>query len=172
MIRKATEKDVPAIEQTYIELLTHEKNGVSHSNWRLGLYPTGETAARAVERGDIFVLEDQGEIAASVILNQEQAPCYNEIPWRFEAAPTEVLVVHTLCVPPSKGGKGFATQMIAFAKALAVETDCRVIRMDTFAQNEPAKTLYLKNGFRIAGYADAMLEGVIPEELVMLEYLL
>ena len=107
MIRKATPDDIEAVAQTYTELLTHERNSVSYSNWQLGLYPTAETAQKALEEESLFILEEKGEICASVILNQTQADFYNEIPWRFEAAPNEVLVIHTLCVPPSKSGHGY-----------------------------------------------------------------
>ena len=172
MIRKATPDDIEAVAQTYTELLTHERNSVSYSNWQLGLYPTAETAQKALEEESLFILEEKGEICASVILNQTQADFYNEIPWRFEAAPNEVLVIHTLCVPPSKSGHGYATAFINFAKEYAEEQEAKAIRMDTYAGNEPAKDLYLKNGFRIAGTCDSMLEGLIPEELVLLEYLL
>ena len=119
MNRKATRGDLDAVEQIYTELLTHERNGVSYSNWQLDLYPTEETARKALEEETLFVLEEEGEICASVILNQEQADFYNEIPWRFEAAPNEVFVIHTLCVPPSRSGKGYATALIDFAKEYA-----------------------------------------------------
>ena len=44
------------------------------------------------------------------------------------------------------------------------------MRIDTYAHNEPAKSLYQKNGFRIAGYYESLLEGLIKEELAFLEY--
>ena len=172
MIRKATRGDLDAVEQIYTELLTHERNGVSYSNWQLDLYTTEETARKALEEETLFVLEEEGEICASVILNQEQADFYNEIPWRFEAAPNEVFVIHTLCVPPSRSGKGYATALIDFAKEYAAGEGAKVIRLDTYAGNEPAKTLYQKKGFRIAGTCESVLEGLIPEELALLEYLL
>ena len=172
MIRKATPGDIEAVEQIYTELLTFEKNGVSYSNWQLGIYPTEETARKAMEEETLFVLEEEGEICASIILNQEQADFYNDIPWRYEAAPNEVFVIHTLCVPPSRSGKGYATALIDFTKEYAAGEGAKVIRLDTYAGNEPAKTLYQKKGFRIAGCCESVLEGLIPEELVLLEYLL
>lgn len=170
MIRKATPKDISAIEKTYTDLLSHEKNTVNYSNWQPGLYPTVRTAEKSVAAGTMFVVEEEHTVKASAIINREQAPCYAQIPWRFEAAPDEVLVIHTLCVPPANAGKGYASQIIDFAKTCAAKQHCRVIRLDTYIENEPAKTLYLKKGFCVAGQADAMLENVIPEKLIMLEY--
>jgi ribosomal protein S18 acetylase RimI-like enzyme len=60
-------------------------------------------------------------------------------------------------------------KMVEYAKALAAENGCAVIRLDTFAHNEPARNLYLRNGFRIAGYGRILLQGLIDEEQVYLE---
>ena len=139
MIRKAEKKDIPAIAETYTALLTWEKEHGGQSNWVLDVYPTAAVPGEKVPRGEMFVLEEDGEICASMVLNQEQLPEYAGIPWAYAADPEHVLVIHTL------------------------------IRIDTYAHNERAKALYLKNGFRLAGYADSLFMGVIPEELAFLE---
>ncbi len=169
MIRKADVKDIAEIGKTYTELLLHEAEQGGYSNWRLGVYPTEKTAEDAVARGTMFVLEEEGEICASMVLNQSQAAEYASIPWEYEAEPEEVLVIHTLCIPPSKAGRGYGKQMAAYAKKYALDMGLKVMRIDTFSGNEPAKGLYQKNGFRIAGYAHVLHEGVIEEELVYLE---
>lgn len=170
MIRKATAADVDAIAAAYTSLLQHEQQNGSHSNWQPGIYPTRNSAAAAVNQGEMFVLEQEDQIQASVVLNKSQAPEYAQMDWQYPAQPEQVLVVHTLCIAPAMSGRGLASQMIAYAKTYAQEQNCRVIRLDTWAHNEPAKSLYQKHGFRIVGYAPAMLQGLIPEELVFLEY--
>lgn len=169
MIRKAAEQDIAFIGKTYTELLRYEEEHGGYSNWRLGVYPTDRSAEAGVSEGTMYVLEEQGEICASMILNQNQAEEYVSIPWEYAAEEGEVLVIHTLCIPPSRSGHGYGTQMVAFAKRIAKEMGCKVIRIDTFSGNEPAKSLYQKHGFRIAGYAHVLHEGVIDEELVYLE---
>lgn len=59
---------------------------------------------------------------------------------------------------------------VRYAKERAIAEGCSVVRIDTYAYNEPAKALYQNHGFRIAGYADSLLEGVIPEKMVYLEW--
>lgn len=169
MIRKAQQNDINAIEALYNELLTHEENTKSWSNWQRGIYPTRTTAEKTVANGTMYVLAEAGTLCASMILNDIQGDFYKEIDWLYPAEPHEVRVIHTLCVSPSQSGKGYASKMIAFAKEQAKAENCKVIRMDTYSGNEPAKTLYQKKGFRIAGYIDTLLEGLIPEELAMLE---
>lgn len=170
MIRQAAANDVAAIAATYDQLLQHESQQGSHSNWQQGVYPTADSAGQAVQAGEMYVLEQDGEILASMVLNKNQAAEYQKMPWQYAADDAQVLVIHTLCIPPSHAGQGLASQMLAFAKDFAKNAQCRVIRLDTYAHNEPAKKLYQKHGFRIVGYADALLQGLIPEELVFLEY--
>ncbi len=170
MIRKATATDVESIAASYTSLLQHEQQNGSHSNWQPDVYPTQTSAAAAVEKGEMFVLEQDGQILASVVLNKNQAPEYAQMNWQYAAEPEQVLVIHTLCIPPEFSGQGLASQMINHAKTYAKEQNCLVIRLDTWAQNEPAKSLYQKHCFRIVGYAPAMLQGLIPEELVFMEH--
>lgn len=142
MIRKAVESDINAIADTYNELLTYEEKHGSNSNWELGVYPTIKVPQRKIPTGTMYVLEEDEEI----------------------------LVIHTLCIPPQKAGRGYGQQMVDYAKDFARELGCKAIRIDTYAHNEPAKSLYQKNGFRIAGYHESLLEGLIKEELAFLEY--
>ena len=169
MIRQAETRDLDAVEQGYTDLLTHEAETGSNSNWVLGVYPTRQTAADALARGELFVLEEDGEICASIILNQAQAAEYQQIPWEIPAADSEILVIHTLCIPPAKAGRGYGKRMARFALDHARHQGCRVIRLDTWAENKPAATLYQKLGFRLAGRAAVLHEGVIPEELIFFE---
>lgn len=169
MIRKATAADVGAIEASYTELLLHEQEHGSSSQWVLGVYPTRETAERAVQAGTMYVMEEGGRLCASVILNSYQAPEYREIPWAYPAEDGEVLVIHTLCVPPGMAGRGIGTRMVDFATGFALGRGMRVLRLDTNIKNIPAQRLYIKNGCRIAGSRRCLHEGVLDTELVYLE---
>ena len=169
MIRKAQMKDIQAIADTYTQLLTYEEQHGGHSNWKLGLYPTIAVPEAKVPTGTMYVLEKDGEICASMVLNNDQAEEYADIEWEYPADADKVLVIHTLCVPPQKSGKGYGRQLVEYAKQYAKQTGCTVIRLDTYLHNEPAKRLYQRNGFRISGYGKCLLQGVIEEDQVYLE---
>lgn len=62
MIRQAEKKDIPAIAQTYTALLTWEKEHGGQSNWVLDVYPTAAVPGEKVPRGEMFVLEEDGEV--------------------------------------------------------------------------------------------------------------
>lgn len=170
MIRQANENDIAAIASTYESLLRYEEVHGSQSNWNLGVYPTIEVPKKTVPLGTMIVLEENGEVCASMVLNHDQAVEYADVPWLYPGEDRQVLVVHTLCIPPNKAGKGYGSQMVQYAKAQADAMRCSVVRIDTYAHNEPAKCLYQKHGFRIAGYGESLLEGLIPEEMVYLEW--
>lgn len=104
-----------------------------------------------------------------MVLNQDQALEYESIPWKYKATKDKVLVIHTLCIPPSKAGNGYGRAMVEFAKDYALKHGCKAIRLDTYAHNEPAKRLYQKLGFIISGYGTILLQGLIKEDQVYLE---
>lgn len=169
MIRKAIDSDIPKIAKTYEELLKFEEQNGTNSNWKLGIYPTIQVPQNQIPTGTMYVLEEHGDICASMVLNHKQAEEYSAVSWLYPAPENQVLVIHTLCIPPQKAGHGYGTQMIDYAKKYAVETRCFVIRIDTYAHNEPAKKLYQKNGFQISGYGTMCVQGFITEEQVYLE---
>lgn len=169
MIRKAVLSDIDKIEQSYTELLTNEKENGGFSNWVLGVYPVRETAQNALDEDSLYVLEEDCEICASVILNSFQAEDYKKVNWKYSAADSEVMVIHTLCIPPSKAGRGYGKAMVSFAFDKAKSDGFKVIRLDTFAGNEPAKRLYTGMGCIISGELDVNHQGVIKERQVFLE---
>lgn len=170
MIRKAEQRDIDAVEDGYTQLLTYEQTHGTQSNWALGIYPTRQVAQDSLEAGTLYVLEDGGEICASMILNHVQPEEYRRMDWSYPAEDTQVLVLHTLCVPPSRSGRGYGKQMVRYAMELALETGMSAVRLDTWAGNTPAATLYQSFGFRYVGKTEVMLQGVIPEEQVFFEW--
>lgn len=169
MIRQAVLDDAAKIAETYDELLIYEKEKGCFSNWVLGVYPTIKVPESKIPLGTMYVLEEDGKICGSMVLNKEQAEVYRQIKWKYPANDDEVLVVHTLCIPPSKAGRGYGRQMAEYAKKFAKKQGCKVMRIDTYVHNEPAKGLYTKCGFRLAGTAKCLHEGLIEEELAFLE---
>lgn len=168
-IRRATTDDIDAIAATYDELLDFEVEHGSVTNWKAGLYPTRKVPELGVSKDQMWVLEEDGHVVASMMLNGQQGPGYDEVPWKYEAADDQVLVIHTLVVPPSASRHGYGLQMLDFALQQGREHGKTVCRIDTWVNNEPAKALYLHHGFRISGTVHVMHWGVIDENQVLLE---
>ena len=108
VFRKAAAADLDGVEDSYGEFFDHEETHHPWTVWKRGVYPTRQTAQQSLEAGSLYVLEEDGRILASVILNRDQPPEYAQIPWSCPAGPGEALVIHTLCVRPSLAGRGWA----------------------------------------------------------------
>lgn len=109
MFRKASAADVSAVEEIYNDIHTEEENGKLTIGWIRGIYPTRATAEGALERGELFVLEDKGRVVGAGIINQDQAEAYAQGRWVHELPPVRVCVLHTLVVSPAASKKGYGT---------------------------------------------------------------
>lgn len=105
IFRKASVADVSAVEEIYNDIHTEEENGKLTIGWIRGIYPTRATAEGALERGELFVLEDKGRVVGAGIINQDQAEAYTQVRWVHELPPDQVCVLHTLVVSPAASKK-------------------------------------------------------------------
>ena len=158
MIRKAVEADIDAIEKIYDAIITQEE-AREHKliGWVRGIYPTRQTAMDALQRGTLFVLEHDGEIAAAARIDQTQGAEYAGAEWEYDAADDEIMVMHTLVVDPAKGGKGYGRAFVDHYKKYA-------------AKNSRARSLYASLGFMEAGVVPCTsFNGINGVKLLCLE---
>lgn len=153
MIRKAVMEDVGAIEETYNEHFLHEQEHGAFTVFQKGVYPTKKDAEKAVNAGTLYVYEENGMIAGSVIVDRIQPKEYEGIAWGQRLEKDEVMVIHLLMVRPGMAGRGIASSLVKYAVETAKANACRAVRLDTGKQNLPAVSLYQKLGFRVAAAA-------------------
>ena len=170
MIRMASKNEIAAAAQIYDELFRYEAEHGSTTNWKRGIYPIRDTAAKAYAENSLYVLEIGDKICGSMILNHLQPVEYECIKWQYKANASKVLVIHTLCILPAHFGKGYGKQMIAFAVQKAEEIQCKTVRLDTWAENKPAASMYQGMGFRLAGSGTMNLHDMIQENQIYFEY--
>jgi len=161
MIRKATLKDIDQVENGYTELLLYEQEHQAYTVWQLGVYPTRKVAEDAFQNNELYVMDEDGDIYASVIVNQVQPQEYQQIHWKYDVLPHQVLVIHLLCVRPSKAGKGIGKKMVNFVIEEGKRLGCQTVRLDTGSQNKPAIALYEKMGFELVGKTKMAIGGKI-----------
>lgn len=168
MIRKATQADIPAVAAIYARVLEQESQGRTHTGWLPGIYPTADTAQAALRRGDLWVYDD-GTVRASYILNDLQPDAYTGAPWSVEVPPERVWVMHTLAVDPLCFGQGIGRAMIDFYESEALSRGRPVLRIDTNATNQRARTIYARLGYREIGAVPCVFNGIPDVSLVLLE---
>lgn len=169
MVRKATKEDIDAVAALFDELHVAEANGLCTTGWIQDVYPIRKTAEDAVERDDLYVLEADGKILGTAILNQLQMDVYKNGDWKYPADESEVLVMHTLVISPSHWGEGYAKEFFAFYEELARKMGCRVVRIDTNSRNSKARSIYNKMGYREAGIFPCNLFGIDGVMLLLME---
>jgi ribosomal protein S18 acetylase RimI-like enzyme len=108
-------------------------------------YPNKEIIGLDIERGTLYVCEDNSAIAGIIVLDENQAEEYKAIRWSQNQGPH--LVMHRLAVHPEIQGKGIARQLIAFAEDYAERSGYTSIRLDTYAKNSRALWLYPSLGY-------------------------
>lgn len=169
IIRKATEADIDAVEKLYDAIHTAEEAGQQTIGWIRGIYPVRETAERAFDRGELYVLEDDGEIHGTGIINNTQDASYANGNWAGEAPDDKVCVLHTLVIDPACSGRGYGKAFVAFYENYAMETGCTELRFDTNERNSVARTMYKKLGYTEVGIVKTDFNGLDQINLVLLE---
>lgn len=171
-IRPATENDIPAVAAIYERILdVEEARPEPVVCWLRGVYPTEDTARTALGKGTLYVMEDGGNLVAAAKIDQEQVPEYADCPWQYDAAPEQVLVLHTLVVDPAQGGKGYGPAFVAWYEAEARRRGTPYLRMDTNQRNAPARAMYRRLGYRESGVVSCTFNGIPGVRLVCLEKL-
>ena len=169
LIRKAEARDLDAIESIYNNVLLKEEEGEVIIGWERGIYPRRETAEAALKRNDIFVMEDEGAIVGSGIINKEQVDVYEKAKWKYKAEDSEVMVLHTLVIDPNKSGKGYGKRFVDFYEDFARENGCKYLRMDTNEKNKAARSLYTKLGFNEIDCLPCIFNGLEGVNLILFE---
>ncbi len=168
-IRKASFDDIPAICTIYEEIHTAEESGALTIGWARGVYPTEDTANASLHRGDMFVLEEDGEIFGSAIINQIQVDVYADASWNHSAREDQVMVLHTLVISPRGQKRGYGKAFVAFYEDYARQSGCTCLRMDTNQKNTGARKLYAGLGYQEIGIVPCTFNGIEGVGLVLLE---
>lgn len=169
IIRKALIDDLDRIEEIYDRIHGEEEAGRTTSGWKRDIYPTRDTAAEALSREDLFVMEDEGCVVASAIINRIQPWQYAQIDWAHAAKDEEVMVLHTLTVDPAKGSRGYGKAFVSFYEKYALEEKSPKLRMDTNERNARARKMYKKLGYEERGIVSGTFSGISDINLVCLE---
>lgn len=169
VIRKATAKDIDAVEKLYDAIHTAEEKGKQTIGWIRGIYPVRKTAEMALARDDLFVLEDDEKIRGTGILNKIQVDSYADGHWEYAVPDEQVCVLHTLVIDPDRAGKGYGRAFIEYYETYARENGCTELRIDTNARNAAARAMYKKHGYTEIGIVPTVFNGIEGVQLVLLE---
>lgn len=169
MIRKAVDSDIDAVAAIYDEIHQWQEDGAITVGWIRGVYPTRATAEDALRRNDLFVMEKDGVILGSAIINQLQVDVYAKAKWRHAVDAEKVWVLHTLTISPRAGGQGLGKQFVDFYESYALDHRCCELRMDTNERNHVARKMYEKLNYEEVDIVPTVFNGIPDVNLVLLE---
>lgn len=108
-------------------------------------YPSAKTFERDINRNELHLLEDPGNIVAIIVIT----PLVDEeyIPVRWITENGRNVYVHRLAVHPDYQGKGFAQQLMSFAEEQARKENYTSVRLDTFSKNLRNQRFYEQRGY-------------------------
>ena len=169
MIRKAVKSDLDAVVNIYDEIHQAEEAGIISVGWIRGIYPVKETAEEALKRDDLFVIEKDGIVLGSGIINKVQMDIYNNVKWEHEVEDDKLCVLHTLAISPRSGKMGLGKQFLRFYEDYALHNGCSELRIDTNELNIIARKMYSKLGYKELSILPTIYNGLPHVNLVLME---
>ena len=169
IIRRATSADLSAVESVYHEIHDAEEKGIITTGWLKGIYPVRAVAERALQRDDLFVMEEDGVICGAALINQIQVDVYAGAPWKHDVPDDQVCVLHTLVISPKANGRGLGKRFVRFYEDYALKNGMPELRIDTNEKNVRARAMYRKLGYEEIGIVPTVFNGIPDVNLVLLE---
>ncbi|CAM4158303.1 GNAT family N-acetyltransferase [Zobellia nedashkovskayae] len=147
MVRSAKLSEIPQILNiTKACAAAMIKNGIYQWNED---YPNKEAFELDIERGELYVLEEDGRIIGTIVLSTLMDEEYVPIEWLTTS--DNNIYIHRVSVHPDLQGKGYAQKLMAFAENYARENKFASVRLDTFSQNKRNQKFYETRGFERLG---------------------
>jgi len=146
-IRQGMIEDLPVIMKfVYKTVILMNEEG--NDQWS-SKYPKEDDFKKDIENESLFVAELDGIPIGSITIDQIGGKNYDQIDWTYKDR--EFFILHRLVVDPEIRGGGIASQLLAFAEVYAIEQDVFYIKTDTYALNDKAQNLFVKNGYNKVG---------------------
>lgn len=146
-VRKAVPCENTAVRDFYYRVMDDMQALPYHPKWTKGVYPDDAYLESAVDGGEMYLAESEGEIVGAMILNGHQGVGYENAEWKVNAREDEVAVIHTLCVLPSQTRRGIGSLLTEKAAEISRLQGKKVIRLDVLVGNLPADRLYRSAGY-------------------------
>lgn len=160
IFRSAGMSDLPQLKEMYGRIVKNmEEQGIPI--WD-DVYPS-EFLAEDIEKQRLYVLLDNGETVSAFALCDTNAG-ENAVQWQESGA--KALYIDRLGVDIRYAKRGIGSRMLAKAGELAKASGASYLRLFVVDINEPAISLYRKNGFtKVPGaYEEVFDDGFVLRE--------
>ncbi|UZH53930.1 GNAT family N-acetyltransferase [Salinimicrobium tongyeongense] len=147
MIKPAKIEDLPKIKNlTEACALAMQKRGILQWN---EFYPSLERLKNDILQGEMYLLEEEGNIEGIIVLTPAIDEEYIPVEWLTPNGNN--LYVHRLATKPEKWGSGHGRRLMDFAEDFAKKQHCVSVRLDTFSENKRNQKFYEARGYKRLG---------------------
>lgn len=153
MIRKATRKDLDAIDQLAERAILQMMED-KIPQWDLS-YPRKEHFSQDIKDEILYVYKDGKEIQGVMAMRQENDPPYQAIRGWY-AGHGESMVLHRCIVDPKHQGNGVFRRMMFYAIDEATRLGYLSIKIDTHEANYKMRQFLNSCGFVHIGYLESI----------------
>ncbi len=143
MIRKANDSEIDRL-MAITKACTTKMITAGILQWNEN-YPHPEAFLVDIERGELFVMEIEEEIAACITVSTLKDEVYDPVRWLTEDGKN--YYIHRLAVHPVYQQQGIARKLMDFAESYARENNGVSIRLDTFSKNLRNQQFYEARGY-------------------------
>lgn len=144
MIRRAKISEIPDIlVMTKACAAYMISNGIYQWNEH---YPSADAFEKDIERDELYVLEIEKKIIATIVISTLIDNEY--VPVRWLTSNSNNYYIHRLSVHPNYQGKGYAQKLMDFAETQAKANGIVSVRLDTFSQNPRNQKFYETRGYK------------------------
>jgi GNAT superfamily N-acetyltransferase len=125
---------------------------LGHEQWPLP-YPREDVAA-AIERGEVYVAEVDGEAVGTITVLADDPVYWGE-------RPPDAHYVHKLAVRRDRGGRGLGAAIVEWADARAADANRAFLRLDCLRDDPGIRSYYERLGFEHRADFDDQARGLL-----------
>ena len=146
-VRLATKKDLKKIDLLF-EKIDDKLLENKILQWD-EYYPREKYFEFCVTKEEVYILEDNGIIIGTAILNEEIFDEWQNIKWKYPTR--KPLVIHSFAIEPAFQGKGYEKALYDFCEEFAIKKGCETIRLDILPENPQSIYFWELRGFEKSG---------------------
>ncbi len=150
-------KDLKRVSSFYDRVIDYLDCHENFPLWEKGVYPSQNTVKIAIEKGNQYALEDNGEIVGAILFDQTPIGDYGVGEWKKDLEVGEYYIIHAFATDYNSYKKGLGSFIMEWCKQKAIKEGKKAIRVDVVPTNYPARAFYTKHGFTFAGEKDLKL---------------
>lgn len=172
LFRQTASNEKEIVEDFYNAIIDGFALAEFNPGWQKGIYPTGGAIEEAIDHGEHYLGEWEGNIVAGVVLDHHATPGYEGGRWKVQAESEKIVIMHSFAVSSAYQGKGFGQDMLKEIIKFCKEKQQKSLRLDVLTGHKKARNVYEKIGFQHCGDVELCYDDMGCREFALYEYVL